>query len=366
MEKIYIILISIIIIGSCKAQKIEHNNFRKLSMMDTVYNQQHNQLRLTFVRESDKGKIKWKSIVKDKNGEELIVYSDSIEKNMGWEYQESIGESPADLYNIAGSYLEGDNLYVTYNRFGEVFIIKYSFTEDRNFTKQEKLIEKFLVSAGFGDMVNKAQFIKIDDYIYMILNAFQSGSRRNSKIFKIDQNSLSEIKIVIFSEKQDVIQVCSVSNFGKSYYQQIKDKISEYNKSKDTDREKLKPTKTEYDFFEQVKDKINKNLFYIKRSGNGDNELPFGIEEHTLFLSDNKTLDYSQMENADKYIKEVLSFDNKNYSEIQTRGYIHVNSQEKYVCFFYTENTSIKIIKYDLYNSEWVIGDYKEEEVKIE
>lgn len=364
MKKILVIIISIIIFSSCKSQKNESNSIKKTNIMDTIYSQQHNQLNLIFLRELDGKKIQWRGILKNKNGKELLLYSDSIEKNSAWDYQEKIGESPVNLYNISGSYLDENSLYVVYNKFGKVFIIKYTFTEGNNFVTQEKQIAEYLVSGGFGNMINKAQLIKINNDIYLILDAFQSGSRRNSKIFKINQNSLKKIKTINFLEDSDIIKVCSVDNFGKNYFQQIEDKIKNYNKVKDARNEKLKPSDEEYIFYKQFEDKINKKYFFIKKSDIENNELPFGVNKHILFLSDDMALDNLEIEKANQYIKEVLSFNNSTNNEIQTKGYIYVNSQEKYIAFFYKENNSINIIRYNIYESEWQIGNYKEEEIK--
>ena len=190
---------------------------------DTIYQQQHNQINLRFTRTSTNTGIEWKTILINRDGKELILNSDSIEKNLAWEHYESVGESPIDLYNIAGSYSDGKNLHVIYNRFGRVFIVKYTLEEAEKFKKEEKTLLRFSASGSFGHMVNQARFIKIRNDVYFSLYTGQSFTGTQTNIFRLNPLSY-EIKQIHFQEKPASVKVIHISESGKLRYEQTKRK----------------------------------------------------------------------------------------------------------------------------------------------
>ena len=111
------------------SQKSNINQKLKNKTMEIIYEQQHGNLHITFHRNNTADKIEWKTLVTNKKGDTILLHTDSSEKNIAWKHQETIGESPTSLYNISGSYLDENSLYIIYNRFGELFISKYTFTE---------------------------------------------------------------------------------------------------------------------------------------------------------------------------------------------------------------------------------------------
>jgi hypothetical protein len=96
-------------------------------------------------------------------------------------------------------------------------------------------------------------------------------------------------------------------------------------------------------------------------------------DENELF----KTLDLEQnKEKVSEEIKKVLIENNllKKEDKFNYLGNIDLTSFKKYqsrfiggmIYFFYQQDFSTKIIRYDNDDNEWLLGDYKEEEIKEE
>lgn len=317
------------------------------------------------------------TILTNGDGKKLTLHSDSIEKNLAWQHYESVGESPIDLYNIAGSYSDGKNLYVIYNRFGQVFIVKYTLEEAEKFKKEEKTLLRFSASGSFGHMVNQARFIKIRNDVYFSLYTGQSFMGTQTNIFRLNPIAYS-IKKINFKEKSIPIKVISVDNFGKIEYEQTKRKIEYYENLSASEKIKKKsiaPTENEIKHLNIIKEYLEKPFYfklmdineekykeentYLRNAGMTDYRL-FGVSE------DLHKIDEAKIKHAEKYIKEALTVcKEKDVNSIKLLDFIYDPGQENMIYFFYQKNTKkVEIIRYNNYNNEWLIGDYQEEEIQ--
>ena len=403
MKKTIIILFSLVFL-SCKGQTINNSSTQKhpanslkitSTIMDTIYKQQFNQIVLNLVRVSNDPKITWEAILINKKGQKVILHSESVEKNMGWKSHEEVGESPIDLYNISGSYLDGNNLYMIYNRFGSVVLVKYHFTEGKNFEKEEKLIDYYLVSGGFGKMINEAQFGKISNELYFNLLVGQDGKGIRQNLYKINLISF-DVKKIKFDENPKPVKVIRISNFGKIRYEETEITISNYNKLSPEEKEKNKfiaPTDEQIREFNTLKEYLNDSFYYKemsidKRTYEEEKQYleDIYIEDYPLFAAqendnDFSGIDFANMEKAEflpidknkikkaeNYLKEVLAISIKKgkINKIKLIDYIYQSKEEYNIFFFYKEDQETKIIRYNNYKNEWLIGRYVEEGIKIE
>ena len=358
-----------IFIISCYSQSIP--------ITDTIYEQQHNQINLRFTRTSTNTGIEWKTILTNRDGKELTLHSDSIEKNLVWEHYESVGESPIDLYNIAGSYSDGKNLYVIYNRFGQVFIVKYTLEEAEKLKKEEKTLLRFSASGSFGHMVNQARFIKIYGNIYFSLYTGHSFTGTRTNIFRLNPITYN-IKQIYFKENPVPVKVISVDNFGKVEYEQTKRKIEYYenlNASEKTKNKSIAPTENEIKRLNTIEQYLEKPFCFKVMDINEEkykeeniNLQNTGITDYPLFgkIEDSHKIDKAKIKYAEQYIKEVLAVcKEKDANKIQLLDFIYDSGQENIIYFFCQKNTKkVEIIRYNNYNNEWLLGDYKEEEVE--
>ena len=355
-------------------------NAQTASKMDTIYKQKLNELILTFVRTSDDSKVEWKTILKNKSGKEIILHSDSLVKDMGWKYKESVSESPINLYNISSSYLENSNLYIIYNRFGEISLNKFTFLVGDKFDKEEKILDKYLVSGGFGNMVNQCEIKEISGDLYFTLSTGQTGTGAKDDFYKF--NLLDFIpKSISFSNYSKKIKTFRISEFGKKKYEQYKSVIDNYNRmSPQEKKSNVAPTKDEIDANNFTAKYLNNafNYLYIK----DENELKkleeiTDIENYPLFLkvygdkgySDEvRIIDENKIRNAEQYIKEaiIISGNYQKGEQITLLDYIYDSGQKNRIYFFYRHKLGVNIIIFDNYDSEWLLGNYKEQDIKQE
>ena len=348
-----------------------------ISATDTIYQQQHNQISLRFTRTSTNTGIEWKTILTNRDGKELTLHSDSIEKNLVWEHYESVGESPIDLYNISGSHLDGKNLYIIYNRFGQVFITTYIFLEGEKFEKEEKIIQNSSSSGSFGNMSNQAQFRKIYGNIYFSLYTGHSFTGTRTNIFRLNPITYN-IKQIYFKENPVPVKVISVDNFGKIEYEQTKRKIEYYENlsaSEKTKNKSIAPTENEIKRLNTIEQYLEKPFYFKvmdineeKYKEENTNLQNTGITDYPLFgkIEDSHKIDEAKIKYAEQYIKEVLAvYKEKDANKIQLLDFIYDSGQKNIIYFFYQKNTKeVKIIRYDNYKNEWLLRDYQEEEVQ--
>ncbi len=358
---------------------------------ETIYKQQHGNLHLTFDRNNSVDKVEWKTLVTNKKGDTIVLHTDSSEKNIAWKHQETIGESPTSLYNISGSYLDENNLYIIYNRFGELFISKYTFTEKNSFVKEEKIIDSYLTSGGFGRMLNKTDFKKIENKLYFNLFAGQQSSQYKQNLYKMDLNSFLLTRI-IFETPKKIFKAVAISEFGIKRYDQLKINIETYSKMSPSEKEKnlfQKPSESQVKSFNLFSKYIDKPFYYYEMSVDKTKK-----EEVETFLSDNDLewypmfslkranvennsgvsgtyeflpLDENKIKRSEEYLSKLLTeIENSKYKKkVQILGNIYQSNRDYTIFFFYKETALVtKIIRFQNFENEWIIGDYKEEEIK--
>jgi hypothetical protein len=379
MKKIIYIVIGLIF-ANCKGSEINHQKIKNTEFskstykMDTIYKQKFNDLLLSFVRNNYNSKVEWKTILKNKSGKELILHNDIFEKDSAWTYKESISESPIDLYNISGSLLDGKNLYVIYNRFGRVSVVKFSFTENENFTKDEKVILNTKFSGGSGKMSNQADFRKINTDLYFSLYYGQSYTGTKVSLYKFNSDSFQKIKQIQWGEKIKRIKTISISDFGRKWYKNEEKILNSFNKLSLQDKEKeVPPSKEDVLKFNLLKNHVDKTFSYqdmdLDQETYREKESilnNLGLENYQLFINSEKKIEEFKIKRAEEYINDVLlKFKiSKNVSKVKLLDYIYESEKEKIIFFFYKDSLETKIIRYNNYNSEWLIGDCKEEEIK--
>jgi hypothetical protein len=382
-RSIFILCLSLVLFN-CKGQRqnkkeksktVKHaviRTVKQIQKMDTIYKQQHDKQLLTFVRNEDSTKVEWKTIFTNNNGNQITIHKDFIEKNIAWKFQSERNESPIDLYNIAGSFVDAQDLYVVYNRFGQVFIAKYNLTDPEKFTKEEEILQQEMASGSFGNFVNEAQFRKINSALFFSLYTGQSFTGTKVYIYKL-QSSLKNIKQLAFRTEITKYKTVCVSESGKLGFTQNGKAIAAYDQLNAKEKEasaSIAPTKQERVDYELLKKYIDKPFAFVKIS---NEEEKYKVEEaalenagltsYNLFLDETKRkIDSKKFKHAEKYINEVLTSD-QTKSTVKILDYIYDNGQENTIYFFCDDGLRLKIIRYK--NDEWLISNYDELPIQI-
>ncbi len=359
-----------------KSQNAKHAVTRivkQIQKMDTIYKQQHDQLLLTFIRKEDSTKVEWKAVSTNANGSETIIHTDFVEKNIAWKFQSERSESPIDLYNIAGSFLDAQDLYVVYNRFGHVFIVKYNLINTGKFTKEEEIIQEQMASGSFGNFVNQAQFRKINSVLFFTLYTGQSFTGTTIYLYKL-QSSLKNIKQLSFRKETTRLKTMCISESGKLGFVQTGKAIANFDRLDAKEKEanqSIAPSKRERADYELLKAYIDKPFEFIKMSNDEEKfkaeELALenaGLTSYNLFLDEpKKNIDPKKFKQAEKFINEALAITGTK-EQIKLLDYIYDNGQENTIYFFCDDGLRIKIIRYK--NDEWLISNYDENNIILD
>ncbi|MDR2235555.1 MAG: hypothetical protein LBE92_05490 [Chryseobacterium sp.] len=323
--------------------------------MEIIYEKPLGDFSIRLVRNVTADKVDWETLY-IKNDTKKIISNDKAEKNAGWKLQEERGESPVDLYNIAGTFYDrkDKSLYLICNRFGEVILNKYAFEKDTFVKKEAKVLAKYLVSGGFGKAINTADIIKVKDKIYFTLTVGQSGIKKPTQVFTFNPASLNSLKKIEFSTPSKTVKTVYINEFGTSIYEQEKDNAEKK------------------EIITLLKNNLNRQYFFISMPGDSEQyeaksaELhDYGIASYNLFLKEDSEgkaePDPEKMEKAGTYINEMLKSihpgDNKNRT---LAGYLYDNAQENILYFLTEENGIIEIIRYNNYTGDWLLGSYAE------
>jgi hypothetical protein len=388
MKFFFNILLSLyFFISSCNGQKLNDNKITtpvtsnkkaipQLKKMDTIYKQQHDALVLSLVMDSTSSVVTWKTILSSAMGNEIVLDTSTIEKSAAWKAQENVGESPVGLYNIASSYLKGEHLYIIYNRFGEVFVKKYTLLENDKFSVQNKEITEYLTSGGFGSMVNTAQFKKVNDDLYFLITAGQSFTGSKTNLYKIN-TTLFTIKKIKFAESIQRIKTFTISESAKLTHNQIKTKVDYYNgltTSQKKENELLAPTTKELKDFEVLKEYVNSTNPYHLKTMSSQQDLyeqqetdlsNLGFSNFPLFTDDEKNIKNDDLNKFVGYVTELFKKEDtkKEIRNVKMLNYIFSKEQDNKIYFFFENQAVMEIIRYDNYTSEWLISRYAEKEI---
>ncbi len=349
----------------------------KIKTMDTIYYKEYDNVKISFLRTENTTTVNWETLLTNKSGENITLFTDKVEKNMLWKSQEEKGESPIRLYNISGFFFDGDNLYLVYNRFGFVTLIKYTFTNNNKFTKEEKPLLSYLVSGGFGDMINNVQFKKINGDLYFLLITGQSFTGSTSNLYKSNLVDLN-LKKIEFDEKVRIVKAISLSESGRLGFEQTEGKIKYYNSlnnSKKDENKLIAPTDKELKEYKIVQEYIKLPFYFKEISSQKDKyeieetELDnLGLAKFSLFTDESRKIEELKIKDAIKYINQATNLlkTDKPSNMMNLLDYFHDSIKENKLYFFCQDGFKIKIIRYDNFYNQFVIGDYKEEIVKLE
>lgn len=355
---------------NCNGQKQSNKLLKSNNKMDVIYTKNFDKFTLTLTRNIFENQVEWKTIVRNKKGIEIVLDLKSIEKDLAWKFQEKRNETPIDLSNISNSYLDDNNLYIIYNHFGKITLEKFTFLLDDKIKKEETIIDNYLVSGGFGGMVNYSEVKKIDLDLYFFLTNGQTGTGVKNNFFKV---SLIDFKVkkIDFQSYTKKVVVFNITEYGKEKYLQEKKRIGDVGKNTTTNS-------TEIQVFSKVGDYIKKGTNFINESNISELEKLddiTDIERKPLFIKsygdvgyndEKKLIDENKISNAQNYLEEALMTLNKNNhsSNVKFLGYIYDSGQKNLLYLFYKENGKTKICLFDNYKNEWQIGDYKEDDIK--
>jgi hypothetical protein len=221
----------------------------------------------------------------------------------------ALPKSKLKWFNIINATIAKDTIIVLYYNFGLVQLKTYHFEEPLKMKVATYFIDQqSLISEENGGNINYfAEMNWIQGHLYCYINAQQQfGGRKTKDLYKFDLKK-KKITIIDFQEDEDEKVVCIIDS--KKMFREI-----------DLDKRK-----------EAVGDAVTKVLLTHKLIRK---EAPF------TYLGYIDVSDY----NYDEKLK------------LRTSGMTYF--------FYQTSPASVKIIRYDNFDSQWLPQKYKEEDVK--
>ena len=313
MKRFIFLVILTICFSSCKAQN--------QPFMKTIYEQEIDSITIkllannvTYPTRTDEqgissyeevngaiGFVDWKTVIIHKDGREIVLDTLHVEKKeTPWRLGEITGESPFPFYNIIKSYINGKKIYILLYKGGIVVLDTYIFDEKNNFKKVSKIIARSIALTAYGPPSNYAEFKKISDKICIYLSAGTQMGPKTEGIYMLNPS-------------KDVIGKLIFSDITKN----IKDEQQTF-KTLDLNQNK-----------EKVSNEIRKVLAE-------NNNIRKNDTFRYLGYIDNETLYWEKYKNRNG----ILYF------------------------FYQLTLQEAKVVRYDCFNKEWLLGDYKEEEVE--
>ena len=369
--------------ASCQTGNKATTNKQNIKNMETIYESKSADFTIKFQRLSDTLSTTWETIFTNKNGEELILEKDFVEKDSAWLHQETVNESPVDLYNITTSIVDDNFIYIVYNRFGEVYVVKYDWQKKEKINKEKKVIQKYLASGGFGLMKNDGELKKINNILYLYLHVGQSFSGVKSGLYIINTPNFAIAKIN-FNEEISPIKTTKIKQSAMQWMEQTESSIKEWEKMTAKEKEQNKDAKIsdeELNNLKTLKKHSAEEFSYfhlpsdIDKCRDEETRLfNIGFETYSLFSTN------TDFNNGSKYIQAVL-VENKtvalntniivvNYikGKVYETG-IKNGLDDDMIYFFYKDNPlgDVKIIRYNNHPmiGYWYIGNYKEASIAL-
>jgi hypothetical protein len=328
-------------------------------------------------KENSENQTSWKLYLQ-KEKEDKLILLDSFSLTIPT--SKTIFTSNNDILeipNLLCAIKDDSSIYTFIFKERALWLYRYNFVEDKFESKRIKI---FNMLPGSVDNFGEASFdithfkISNDDYFNI---SHHRVIGRIEMLVKLDKN-LFRVNELIFAKVKNKIKVICMSENGEFSIRQSNEIVSDYNKMSIEDKRKSRKPIEEIKYLKYTKQYLDKPFYYLKMSHdkkeNEDKNTELrnnNLVEFNLFnttpLSSN--FDENKIQKAEQYLKDVLYFNGnkKNVADIKLLGYFYDSGQKNIIYFYYQEVTSdIKIIRYDRYESEWLLGDYKEEEIKQE
>ena len=362
MKKLLIILLYFCAFIQCQCQKTKLD-------MDTIYQKKINHLSIKFIRSLQDSTYYWETqLINTANNKKIILYKDSIVKDFAWEQFERIGEGYTNFYNISGTFIRNKDVYIVYNKMGDVFISKYHFTASNEFTEETQSLSKYSVIPRDGRLTNEAHFSIIDNSMFLGLCIGQDRSsiELEKELFKISDSF--EIKKLVFKPNPLVLNGIFPNEGLKSDYNELLEK-----------QEAKTITKQELEALTYLKEYMLKP-YYLKSVSTDPDIQHQTIENYfkqkwELFDFFPDKLQFNQRDLINGYIKDVVNYSNQKTDSMELLGWmefdfragtIQFSMNNDIFLFYRNQYANMKILRYKQYYPTWIVGDYTEEKIKAE
>lgn len=351
--------------------------------IDTTYKKEYSNFTVLLTRKIATT-IAWETKLMPKaSNKEIILESFSIERDPNWKRMEGMGYTQLGAYTISTSYINGNDLFIIHQSQNKVYITKYEFSKEFAFTKTKKYIQSHRQTPHTKENEVLSSLLSINNILYANIETKASRLGTAQKLYAINMTAL-EVKKISFNKKLKLIGLFALREGKKETYNKRLAYINNYTNldanQKQKEAVKLEKTKKEVAILEPF---IDQEFNYVILSNNKDEHYNqnrdlriLNLRKYPLFTlrSSNKQeflpLDSKKIEKASLYIDEVLQkFDNKKANErVELLGYINQTNPNYFIFFFYKEATSLrtKIIRFNKYSNEWLLGSYTEETIKEE
>ncbi|HEX8575153.1 MAG TPA: hypothetical protein VF677_02560 [Flavobacterium sp.] len=258
------------------------------------YSKRKDNLQIQLVVKKINNTIAFQTLAENKKGEKIIL--DEIQAGSSL-FKD---ENKYQFHNIIDFTKKEDSIFVFYNDFGKVFLLKFTF-DNVKYTKTEIFIGKHKIISyeNGGNMQSFMQMKWINNKLYFYMHASQMYGGKLKDLFVYSNDNVKRINFEQTRNVKDEKQIFRVLDL------------------------------------EQNKEKVNEEIKGILRKN-------YLLEQYEKF----------------EYIGNI------DVTPFKERGSRNLGG----ITYFFYQDTSTqtKIIRYDSDYNQWLIGDYKEEEIKQE
>ncbi|WP_309607881.1 hypothetical protein [Flavobacterium sp.] len=264
----------------------------------------------------------------------------------------------------------GNFIYVSIYKQNKVFLIEYLVQQTDAPKKEYFIANDFRGSYEiFGDPTFSSEIKKINNELFIMskysgLTRFNLQSREMKKLLFFNSHanpnqSDNAKQKESFNFNQKIIKTIHIDLDNETIFSEY---LKNHKINIDSDKisliKKLKKSNEKTYYFYEIKD-IEKDNSFLKNTS--------GVEVFNIFTKEN----LNNSESINQIKVALVSVIDNYYSKVNINfklfDYIQEYGNEDISCFFYSDATSrIKIARYSTDNSEWLLGDYKEEEIKQE
>lgn len=334
-------------------------------------------VRIQLFVSRDKSATRFQTLL-TKNGEPTLV--DEVISN-SWLLKDP---NKHQYFNVFDFVIQGKQLFIFYNDFGQVFMDEYRLNDDIISTKKRHFIGKhgMISYENGGDIKSEVQVLWIQNKLYFFINAKQFFGGYLNGLFVFNNEEVQQIS---FTEKKQliVLKPIIIAESGKEWYDNNKD--IEYKSEEDASR---------YDLLSRYYD-IQSG--YYKMTTNDD---IYSNETTKLWnsgLKDDKPIEIDpskdfELNNAQKdkitnTIRFIMSeYDNIETDNIDLLGYIFSHTRLKrnsnedptrienfnysldgdlFYFFVRTNSSQLKIVRYNMSTNDWLISDFEIDKIEL-
>ncbi|WP_316795400.1 hypothetical protein [Pedobacter agri] len=268
---------------------------------------------------------------------------------------------------------------------GVVELSKTFINQNQNPLTDTLFVGKFftLSNANGGNIVGAGTLKWIKDDLFFALHAGQQFGGKVKGLFKFNLHTNAITRLIFIDEfynndkkkiekkyklKTKEIITFHLDDWGKGWLAQNEEAVAYWNgktAAEKKERPDFKPSAAMLSDIAFLKKFVHKPYYFHQKKPKDESYLHnHHLAKKNIFSDEKKyELDTTLLKNADRHISEVLNEYQKPVSH-QVKVLDFINFDKLY--FFYVDKPSneVKIIRYDMDNCTWLLGNFAEVEIK--